>query len=261
VARLGDHLPGGSIVVAYDCYAAGDYKNPAEARHSPRAIVQIINEIALRAGTLPLVVRDALIDEGPLWQQFQDRLAVAAGTLPTGALLVIVIDAADNSVTAAHRLGERSFVHRLWRIALPDNVRLVMTARSGRRTDVIVGTDDMRIDQVDIPAFDLAASGDMLRAAFPAADDERCAAFHHRSRGFARVQAYALGLTDTPPATGPADIDLDQVVERAGQQLSELFDDVLDTALATIKTLTHAGSRWRYSRPWPDPPGSPPSRA
>jgi hypothetical protein len=235
VARLEGYLPGGSLVVTYDCYAAGDYGNPAEARHSSRAIVQIINEIALRTGTLPLVVRDTLLDEGPLWQQFQDRVAVAAGTLPARALLVIVIDAADNSVTAAHRLGERSFVHRLWRITLPDNVRLVMTARSGRRDDVITGTHDVSIDQVDIPAFDLAASSDMLRANFTEATDEHCAEFHDRSHGYARVQAYALGLADVPPANGSSGIDLDEAVDRAGRQLSELFNDVLDTALATIE--------------------------
>ncbi|WP_441178115.1 hypothetical protein [Micromonospora sp. SD12] len=235
VARLEEQLPVGSVLVAYDCYAAGDYQNPAEARHSSRAVVQIINDIALRTGTLPLVVRDALLDEGSLWQQFQDRVAVAAGTLPAGAVLVMVIDAADNSVTAAHRLGERSFVHRLWRITLPDNVRLVMTARSARRTDVLRGTDDLSIGEVNIPAFDLAASSDMLRATYPAASDDHCAAFHHRSRGFARVQAYALGAGDIPHAADPGGVDLKQVIERAGRQLSELFDEVLDTALAAIE--------------------------
>jgi hypothetical protein len=43
-----------------------------------------------------------------------------------------VIDAADNSVTAAEEQHEETFVHDLVKMVIPDNVRLILTSRSHR---------------------------------------------------------------------------------------------------------------------------------
>ena len=46
VAQVVKHLPAGSHVVHFDCFAGGDYLNPSDRRHLPRqALTQIINEI------------------------------------------------------------------------------------------------------------------------------------------------------------------------------------------------------------------------
>jgi hypothetical protein len=64
-----------------------------------------------------------------------DRGADVVASLGSDALLVIVVDAADNSIAAARTQSppEKSFVHEFAAIGdLPTNVRLVMTSRTGR---------------------------------------------------------------------------------------------------------------------------------
>ena len=62
------------------------------------------------------------------------RLSAAAKIVSErGGLLVLVVDAADNAVIAGQKRDSASFVPGLWSLSLPDNARLVMTARTHRR--------------------------------------------------------------------------------------------------------------------------------
>src|SRR5258708_23003249 len=94
-------LPNGSAVFIFDCYGAGRYLDASRKRHlAPDAFRQLCNEIAVRL-SLPLFLTRS---NGPDARSFIKRLNVAAETMRTlhaGALLVIAIDAADNSLTAA----------------------------------------------------------------------------------------------------------------------------------------------------------------
>ncbi len=47
-------------------------------------------------------------------------------------LLVVIIDAADNSVNAANQYKENCFVHDLVKMSVPEGSRLIITARSER---------------------------------------------------------------------------------------------------------------------------------
>ncbi|MEU5993881.1 hypothetical protein ABZ806_33330 [Spirillospora sp. NPDC047418] len=238
LTALEEALSPGSIVVVYDCYANGRYLNPANDRHSERAVVQIANETAVRGGVLPVVVPDGPVVHSELWRGLERTLTAVADGLPEGALLVVAVDAADNAVYAADQVGAPAFVRGLWHLQLPGNVRVLMTARSARRADVLVGTEQLGIAQVTLPAFDAAASAVMLRSVFPEALDGHCAAFHEASKGVARVQAYALGVAEQPQATDtssePDEPNLEGVIERADAGLTAIFDEVLASALSTV---------------------------
>ncbi|MEV6242705.1 ATP-binding protein [Lentzea sp. NPDC051838] len=224
VTALQQELPAGSAVVVFDCYADGEYLSPREDRHTTRALVHVANEVALQLGLVPTVVADTPLDEGVMWRRFEHVIDQAGLALPPDALLVIVIDAADNSAEAARRVGSTSVFRELWRVKVPDNVRLLMTARSPRRSDV-VDEADHSVRQVSIEPFDLKASSDLLRLTYPDATDEQCDVFHQHSRGIARVQAYA---------TATATSVVQDAIELVGVGLNGIFDEVLSTALSSV---------------------------
>ncbi|WP_162907940.1 hypothetical protein [Allorhizocola rhizosphaerae] len=225
-------LPPGSVVCVFDCFANGQDLNPAEDRYSTRALIQIANEVALRTGTLPLVVPDSGVADSILWQRFQRMLQTAADAMPIGALLVIVVDAADNAVLAAQQAAKTCFVHGVWRIALPQNVRIVVTARSGRRDDVLANAPS-GLQQVQLPPFDLDASSRMLKVWHPVASDLQCADFHESSKGIARVQAYAIGTSEHVEGKSQTS-SLDEALSKARLELPQIFDAVLETALSSV---------------------------
>ncbi|MGE5630016.1 MAG: hypothetical protein ACM3TR_02840 [Caulobacteraceae bacterium] len=75
------------------------------------------------------------IDYPKAFKKRLERASQVVAAKNPNALLVIVVDAADNSVTAAEIQSppERSFVHDFMSLGnLPENVRLIVTARSGR---------------------------------------------------------------------------------------------------------------------------------
>lgn len=232
VLRLQRLLPPGSVSIVFDCYDGGDYLKVTTPRHHPeRVLTQLCNELAVRC-RLPLLL-------GPpptlpdLWREFQRRLDSAAASLrAVGAELMVVIDAADNSVWAAKRESSPSLMPGLWEIEVPEGAGLVVTSRSTRRVLLNPPTE---IAQVDLRGFDRDASAAHLRMRFSHASDQDCAEFHDRSQGNPRVQDYVLGLPDTD--------SLARAVKQAELTPKELFEDLWSSAVEQTPEPGWAGER------------------
>lgn len=209
-------LPDGSMMVVFDCYGAGSYLDASALRHRPQdAFVQLTNEIARRLRLPLLLVPNALRDYP---RAFKKRLELAAAamaaTVPEG-LLVIAIDAADNSVLAAQTRtpAEACFIHDFVTLnSLPNNVRILMSARTGRLEELRLPTS---FRMFPLPTFDHAETASNVarywQAPLPWVDD-----FHHLSGGIPRVQAYAFENAASTPehaleALRPFGKNLDQV--------------------------------------------------
>ena len=128
-------LPQSSTAVIFDCYGGGTYLDSDAYRHRDRdAFTQLINEMAshLRA---PLFLLPAHDTSYPT--RFMDRLVEAARLqqiIDPQSLLLIAIDAADNSISAARECQppERSFVKNFLKLGtIPANVVFILTARTG----------------------------------------------------------------------------------------------------------------------------------
>ena len=123
-------------MVAFDCYGGGRYLDPAALRHRHAdAFVQLANEIAARLRLPLLLSRHGGTDFPRLFMHRLHHAAAVLAEANPAAFLVVAVDAADNSVTAARERGgqERSFVHDFVLLKeLPLNVRFVVTARTGR---------------------------------------------------------------------------------------------------------------------------------
>ena len=108
------------------------------------------------------------------------------------ALLVVVVDAADNSITAAitRKPPEKSFVHEFVLLGeLPDNVRLLVTCRTGRLPMLSLPHD---FALQEIKGFTPEETTTYVRGRLPDVSSGWIEDFHYLSRGVPRVQSYAL---------------------------------------------------------------------
>lgn len=220
VLSLPNHWPSGRWIF-YDCFGGGTFMDsPGDERHSVRrALLQLSNQLAVQCGS-PFLIRppDGIDD---LWREFRSRLNAAAEILQEQQQsLILVIDAADNAIQAADTPKD-SFVVDLWKIHKPDNVYLVMTARSGGRAQSLQAPSGT--PQLELTGFNQAASAQHLRQCQPLATNEDTKAFHIRSHGNPRVQNYAMKA-----GTGS---DIPAILEQARRHLDEIFQDYITGAL------------------------------
>lgn len=207
--------------IFYDCFGGGTYKNsPGDERHSTqRALLQLSNELAVQCGT-PFLIR-APDGKDDLWREFRKRLEAASDIFKKlGESLVLVIDAADNSIQAADT-PEDTFVTGLWQIDLPDNVFLLMTARSGGRANSLQAPSDT--PRIELTGFNLESTAQHLRRNHSSVTDEEVKAFHEGSHGNPRVQNYALNIGNSEQFAA--------VLTHARLSLDNIFKDYIEGAL------------------------------
>jgi hypothetical protein len=219
-------LPTNSTVVMFDCYGAGRYLDASRKRHLPSdAFRQICNDIAVRL-SLPLFLTR---DEGSNARTLVKRLRTAAGTLSaldSSGLLVVAIDAADNSITAAHHFRERSFVEDLVTVEdLPSNVRLIVSCRSSRKAELNLPSS---FREHPLTGFTREETGEYVRASLPNVHETWIDDFHELSAGIPRVEHYAL-KNGIHTKEGPL-----ALLQPSGKTLEVIFDSIFQDALRKV---------------------------
>ena len=228
--EIEEALPPGSIVVKYDCYGGGRYLDPSALRHRSRdAFVQLSNELAARL-RLPLLLSPHHGSDFP--RLFANRLKHAAHALAAqhpDALMVVAVDAADNAVRAAQEREppEPSFVREFVQLTeQPENVRFVVTARTGRRETLqLPRSYSIR----DIEPFSRKETSENVARVW-AAPSSWIDDFHHFSSGIPRVQTYAFEVHGSHPSTA-----LDRL-RPDGKVLGDIFRQQFDCALTKSGT-------------------------
>ena len=224
--EIEEALPPSSIMVKYDCYGGGRYLDPSALRHRSRdAFVQLTNELAARL-KLPLLLSPHRGSDFP--RLFASRLKHAAQALAAqhpDALVVVVVDAADNAVTAAQERTpvEAPFVHDFVQLTeQPANVRFIVTARSGR-------LEQLRLPRSycskEIEPFSPQETNENVARVWPKAPPTWIDDFHHFSGGVPRVQDYAFKLDGAHPRTA-----LDRLMPH-GKLLEDIFKQQFRQAL------------------------------
>jgi hypothetical protein len=217
--RIGDCLPSGSVTIVYDCFGNGAYRSLSGHRHRPRdGLVQLANELAGQALCDPLIPTNKA-DAKAYARAFGARLEQASTSLrdrDPAALLCLVIDAADNAETAAREAHDGpSFARLLLREQLPDNVRLVLTART-HRVDLLNPPPTSR--RIDLLPFSLGETAKNLRAAFRNASIRDVEEFHRLTSSNPRVQATALAgnasLSSVLAGLGPEPLTVQDTIAR-----------------------------------------------
>jgi hypothetical protein len=190
-------LPSGSAIIAYDCYGGGSYLNSDSYRHRPHdAFLQMAND-ACSALLLPLLTtRDRDVDYPRQFSQRIERAAATLAEIDCDALLVVAVDAADNALMAARDVvpPDVAFVSAFLKLSdPPSNVRYLVSARSGRLTDIDLPPS---FERVAIGPFNRSETEELVATALPAQSSDWLDDFHKMSGGNPRVQRYALDFAE-----------------------------------------------------------------
>ncbi len=219
VSKVNEYLSDASVVLLYDCFGGGSFFQPSERRHLPKvAFKQICNELAVECGT-NLMLEDR--SESFEYLRFLKRQLEAAvkyvKAQNPNAAVVLMIDAADNAVTAANKYGQECFLPLLLEENLPEGVVLVVTARTEHLR--ILSLPDS-IKKIEILPFELDETKEMIRSKYPNAADDICEEFHLLTDRNPRLQRYFLSST----------LSLEDALEWLrpnGETLNSLFDENL----------------------------------
>jgi hypothetical protein len=217
--QLIDSLPSDSVGIAYDCFGSGGYRNRSEPRHRHRdALVQIVNELAVKGLCDPLLVQDTS-QESDIMKKFLWRIEATVKALKQtseSAALFILIDAADNAEMAALEYNHPCFANELLRENIPDGCKLIFLCRTER---IQLLNPSSKIVQLEIAAFSETETLLNLRRMFPEANEKDGAEFHRLTSRNPRVQANALSvnaysITDFLSQLGPKGMTVDEQIER-----------------------------------------------
>lgn len=229
-SQIANGLPIGSVCVVYDCYGSGKWRTHSQRRDRHRdALVQIINELSIKGLCDPLIPGN--VDASKYIKTFHHRLrqAVAAvRALHVNALVVIVVDAADNAEMAAHEFDDkRSFARDLLQEQSPEGCRLVMFGRPHRVDNLL--TPPSSLLRLTLHPFTEEETTAHLRSRFPEASKSEIKEFHFLSSANPRVQAIALmaqlPIADIIRRLGPNPTTVDSTIaalhKAAVEQLKE----------------------------------------
>jgi hypothetical protein len=227
--QISESLPKGSAGILYDCFGGGKYRNASEPRHRAYdALTQMANEMATK-GLCTLMISNPGTPLDALFRSFLERIKEALKQLRKAnkkALLVLLIDAADNAEMAATEVGDQCFANKLLREPLPTNCRLVMFCRTER---INLLRPQSKVHQHLLRPFSKAESIVHLRNTHPSASDKDGLEFHRLTTGNPRVQANALAFRHQ--SVGEVLANLGPVGTTVNEQIAEQ----LQSAISAIK--------------------------
>ena len=229
IQDIADKLPQNSIVVAFDCYGAGSYLNSDTYRHKPQdAFLQLANEVCSSLLLPSLLTQNRDADYPRLFSRKIEQAATALAALDEEAVLVVAIDAADNAIIAADVAADNSisFIPAFLKLsAPPDNVRFLVSARSGRLDRLELPS---AYEAIPLGGFSIPEARQFLSTRVPDQSDDWVAQVHGLSGGNPRVLQYA-----TEAADGDAGRVLDYL-SPSGQNLAGIFSEILDNAFKKV---------------------------
>lgn len=237
--RLPTLLPAESEAVVFDGFGGGEYRIQRCSRHRAReGLVQIVNELATK-GLCDILIPSPLATDREYLQAFRRRLAQASAIVRarnSEAVLLVVVDAADNVGMAAELAHEASFVPALLEEPPPNGCRMVMLARGHRVKKYLKPPQDVL--RLDLQPFTPEQSGQLLRQRFPEASEDDAHIFHRFTAANPRVQANALAdardLQALRMSLGPA-----------VKGVEELIADQLAIAFAQVEERQAVGTELR----------------
>ncbi|WP_145410825.1 ATP-binding protein [Paenibacillus xylanexedens] len=221
VNNLQNHLPSGSAVVFYDCYGGGTYLQPSDSRYEyDTAILQICNTLAIECKTDFLLERR--LKESEFWYELSIRMKQASKYVKSyaeDAIVLLIIDAADNSVFAAEKNNKVSFVHNLLQQPLPEGIKVLLTYRTEHAHYFKLPHNSTFFE---VPSFNLQESVEHVKSYSLELAEETLSEFHHLSKGIPRVQSYVLAAKQSTPH------QLVNMLLPNGKTTDDLLRDILE---------------------------------
>lgn len=192
VSNIVKHLPPGSHLFLYDCFANGEWEGSSHGyRHSSvRFCNQLVNELSVRFGT-GLFYSPKHTAKQDRWTLTREALNRVSKQIPGEGLFIVVVDAADNARDSYEECSafdrDDLFLAELWRVPLPAKVRLVVTCRTERRKDISAPSG---IQEFELLGFQPQESAALLTQNLGPLSSEAQTRFHDATEGTPRLQDY-----------------------------------------------------------------------
>ena len=244
--RLPLHMPDGSVSILFDGFAGGSFNDPREPRHRyDRGLVHIVNEIAAHGLCDPIIPQAGRSADNYL-HTFDHRARQAASNIRSkypDAVLLILLDAIDNSQIAANEAGdERDCFARGLMLGKPiEGCRIVAFCRTERRHYVPLPES---VNQIRLDAFSLKETSVLVRTAFSDVSDRQIEEFHRLTSANPRFQANEIATSvgtfvEVLQQLGPNPKSIDDAI---GQQLERSLKNIREhgTDSATVNRLCTA---------------------
>jgi hypothetical protein len=213
---ISDNLPQGSVSVVLDCYGGGSYLDSNDGRHNhEQAVTQLCNQLAILAGSNLLLKRNQ--DDLFYIKELRRRIESASlivRDFNKDALIVLIIDAADNSITAAEKYDTTSFVSSLLEMSLPEGCKVILSTRTGRLESLNL---PKKAKKIEIKPFLVEETGRFLGEKFPSNSNNEIVEFHELTFGIPRVMVYTIELD------GISLTDKINAIKPNGRTLNEIF--------------------------------------
>ena len=189
---LASDLPQGSEAIIFDCFAAGEYSNRLQYRHTPtKAFVQMANELASRGLCNPLVAHNEMSPHLVL-EAFSERIRTAVSRLQSrnaDARLYVFVDAADNARMIADAVRDACFVDWLLESDFGNGCCFVFSARTGRMNAF---WPELDCDKIELKPFTVEEVHKVICGKFKDVDLNVARCFSVRTSGLPRVVAGIL---------------------------------------------------------------------
>lgn len=193
VNMLPETFPENSVAIVFDCYGGGSYLDPDDRRHKhAEGIMQLCNELSIKVGS-NLLMNPSGSDEFFL-KQFKARISQAIKIIQSNnpsAVLAIILDAADNSVTAAKETNGHSFVKDLLQMQFPTGCKIIVSSRTERLETLNLPS---RAKSISLTPFSYNETAQLLNGYFDQVESDEIEEFRKLTHSIPRVMAYALEL-------------------------------------------------------------------
>lgn len=239
-----------SCAIVYDCFGNGGYRRTSQKRHRPQdSFVQISNQLA-KEGLCSALIPSRNEPDDYWMRAFLTRLSEACTSLrerSEKALLVLIFDAVDNAEMAAQSAGDNCFASLLIREDVPDNCRIVYSARP-ERTHLF--DPPSVVNTIELKSFSDRETHLNLCSRYRDASIHDAKEFNRLTSGNPRVQANAFGLNAhsinellSSFCSNPMTVDdlIEKQLEKAISSLKDTFSqgyreqiDAICSGLATL---------------------------
>ena len=215
-------MPNNSKCVVFDGFANGAYRSPKDQRHLHKnGLIQIINEFAIQGLCLPMLQRDVSNDD--LLKAFYNRLeqiVLEVKSNDVNSIVLIILDAADNTQTAAIEFGlQSSFANDLLKISLPDGCKIVALSRTERLNILNLKENILKIE---LNSMSVEETKQYLLTKFETVLDKDVKAFNKFTFGNPRVQSYLIdsdrSLSEIITLLGHKGLSCEDLIETQIQQ-------------------------------------------
>jgi hypothetical protein len=199
---LARQLGGRDIVVLFDGFGAGKWRDPADGRHLPKRTLPHLANLLAGQGLCDVLLPSPSTDD--LIRAFRVRLEQASRTVrrrDPDARVVLLLDAIDHAAIEARARRSESFAHVLLQSLTINPIPGVAVVASCRTERLDSACGDAQCRLFLVPAFTVEETTSLVRMRDPGATPAEISALHARSGGNPRCLD-AL-LTAGRPYDGP----------------------------------------------------------